>query len=590
MSGGMGGDPRAPTAGVNAQARPWLAQYAAGQPADITPPHANMLDVLAAALRATPDAPDLAFIRYFDGVLSLRQVAQAAHALAAALQARGFAPGDRLAIYTQNNPAFVMGLLAAWQAGGVAVPVNPMNKARELRYILRNSGAQALLCLDELYGEVAAPVLYEGAGREEDESGGETGGSAAGDGLAVRTVVTSSALDWQRQGDARVLGEGARLAVPDGVLDLLALVQSAPPGQLPTPLAQPLLASDVAMITYTSGTTGKPKGAMNTHGNLVFTAQAYRDWIGVQPGDVVLGLAPLFHITGLVGHVALALTVPCTLVLSHRFHPQVMLASIRQTRPTFTIGAITAFLALMNEPGVSREDFASFKAIYSGGAPIAPATVDAFERLTGQVIHNAFGMTETCSPTHFVPFGVRPPVDPASGALSIGVPIYGTTVRIVTDAGEDAPVGEVGEIVSAGPQIMRGYWQMPEATQAALMDGGMRTGDVGFMDAQGWFYLVDRKKDMINAGGYKVWPREVEDVLYQHPAVREAAVVGVPDAYRGETVKAVVSLKPGQSATADELIAHCKARMAAYKYPRLVEFAGELPKTVTGKILRRNLR
>ena len=360
-------------------------------------------------------------------------------------------------------------------------------------------------------------------------------------------------------------------------------------GRAPKPLAAPT-ADEVALLTYTSGTTGNPKGAMNTHGNLAFTAQVYRDWLGLQPGDSVLGLAPLFHITGLVGHIALAIAMPGTLVLSHRFAPDVMLDSIRESRPSFTIGAITAFVALMNHASVRPDDFASFKSIYSGGAPIAPAVVDAFERQFGQFIHGGFGMTETCSPTHMVPLGVRSPVDPASGALSIGVPVYNTSVRIVTDAGHEAAVGEVGEIVSAGPQVMRGYWQMPEATEAALKDGGMRTGDVGFMDAQGWFYLVDRKKDMINAGGYKVWPREVEDVLYQHPAVREAAVVGVPDAYRGETVKAVVSLKPGQRVSAEELMAHCKANMAAYKYPRQIEFLDELPKTVTGKILRRELR
>ncbi|ARU06694.1 acyl-CoA synthetase [Comamonas serinivorans] len=558
--------------------QPWLQQYAPGQPARITPQFSHMIDLLAAALAAAPDRP---FIRYFDGQLTLREVDAAADALAAQLQARGFAPGDRLAVYTQNNPAFVIGLLAAWKAGGVAVPVNPMNKQRELRYILGNSGAQALLCLDELWHEVVAPMLAQGDGSQGDGAQNDDGP------LALKTVVTTSALDWQSRTDRRVLSHSERLPVPHGVVDLLAIARS---GDRPRPLASVPSANDLALLTYTSGTTGKPKGAMNTHGNLAFNAQVYRDWVGVQADDVVLGLAPLFHITGLVGHMALALRVPCTLVLCHRFTPEVMLDAIRETRPTFTIGAITAFLALMNHPGVTRADFASFRAIYSGGAPIAPATADAFERLTGHVIHNAFGMTETCSPSHMVPLGVKPPVDPVSGAMSIGVPVYNTTVRIVNDAGQEAAVGEIGEIVSAGPQIMRGYWHMPEATEAALLHGGMRTGDVGFMDERGWFYLVDRKKDMINAGGYKVWPREVEDVLYQHPAVREVAVVGVPDAYRGETVKAVVSLKAGHQATADELIAHCKANMAAYKYPRLIEFRDELPKTVTGKILRREVR
>jgi len=228
--------------------------------------------------------------------------------------------------------------------------------------------------------------------------------------------------------------------------------------------------------------------------------------------------------------------------------------------------------------------------LYSGGAPIAPAVTDRFEEQTGLYIHNIYGLTETNSPSHGVPLGARAPVDPNSGALSVGVPVFNTLVRILGEDGEELPVGEVGEIATSGPQVVPGYWNKPEATEASLPGGELRTGDVGFMDAAGWFFLVDRKKDMINAAGYKVWPREVEDVLYGHPAVREAAVVGVPDEYRGETVKAFVSLRPGVEVTEQELIDYCKANMAAYKYPRTIDFIDELPKTTTGKILRRELR
>jgi long-chain acyl-CoA synthetase len=228
--------------------------------------------------------------------------------------------------------------------------------------------------------------------------------------------------------------------------------------------------------------------------------------------------------------------------------------------------------------------------VLSGGAPVFPAVVERWEGLTGNYIHNAYGLTETTSPSHVGPFGSRAPVDPTSGALSVGVPVSNTVVRVVDDDGRDLPVGEVGEIVIRGPQVVPGYWNKPEETAHALPEGELHTGDVGFMDADGWFYLVDRKKDQINAGGYKIWPREVEDVLYGHPAVREAAVVGVPDSYRGETVKAVVSLKAGAELQPDELIAFARERMAAYKYPRVVEVVDELPKTVSGKILRRELR
>jgi long-chain acyl-CoA synthetase len=351
-----------------------------------------------------------------------------------------------------------------------------------------------------------------------------------------------------------------------------------------------LTGDDVAILTYTSGTTGVPKGAMNTHATMLFNACTYREWMRLTDRDSVLGVAPLFHITGLVGHVAVALLAGCPLVLAHRFHPEVVVDAIREHRPTFTVGAITVFIALSGVEGVGEEDFASLRTIYSGGAPIAPAVTDAFEAKTGRYIHNIYGLTETNSPSHAVPMGTKAPVDPNSGALSVGVPIYNTVVRILGEHGRELPPGEIGEIATRGPQVVPGYWGKPDATAESIPGGELRTGDVGFMDAQGWFYLVDRKKDMINAAGYKVWPREVEDVLYGHPAVREVAVVGVPDPYRGETVKAFVSFKPGASATPEELIAWSKERMAAYKYPRSVEVVGELPKTTTGKILRRELR
>jgi long-chain acyl-CoA synthetase len=542
--------------------RPWLALYAEGQPADITPEHSTMLELFESSLAAAPDA---VAIRYFDGVLTFADLDAASDALAVGLTEAGFARGDRMGLYVQNDPAFVIGLLGVWKAGGAAVAINPMNKARELTYLLGDSGATALLCLEELYTGVARDVLPE---------------------TQVRTVVTCSPLDRQSRDDPRVLGDVVR-ARPDGTLDLEETV-GAHAGREPAPV--PLSGDDVAILTYTSGTTGPAKGAMNTHANMAFNAQAYRDWMRLTPEDSVLGVAPLFHITGLVGHVALALLVPCPLVLAHRFHPEVVMDAIREHRPTFTVGSITVFISLSGVEGVTAEDFSSLRTIYSGGAPIAPAVTDQFEARTGRYIHNIYGLTETNSPSHAVPLGRKAPVDPNSGALSVGVPIYNTVVRILDEDGKELPIGEVGEIATSGPQVVPGYWGKPEATAESLPGGELRTGDVGFMDEEGWFYLVDRKKDMINAAGYKVWPREVEDVLYGHPAVREAAVVGVPDPYRGETVKAFVSLKPGASVTPEEVIAFARERMAAYKYPRSVELVDELPKTTTGKILRRELR
>jgi long-chain acyl-CoA synthetase len=545
--------------------RPWLAHYAHGLPPDITAEYGTMLELFAASLRRGPDTQA---IRYFDGVLTLADLDAASDALAVGLQSRGFQPGDRLAVYVQNNPAFVVGLLGAWKAGGVAVAINPMNKGRELTYLLADSGATALLCLDELYQAVAREVI------------------ASGEGVKVDTVITCSSLDWQTRNDPRLFRDTAATRA-EGTLDLLELISANTGGRPDTPAPKP---DDVAILTYTSGTTGVPKGAMNTHANLTFNAQTYRDWMGLTPDDSVLGVAPLFHITGLVGHVALALLLPCPLVLAHRYHPEVVVDVIREHRPTFTVGAITVFISLAGVEGVGKDDFSSFRMLYSGGAPIAPAVTDRFEEQTGLYIHNIYGLTETNSPSHGVPLGARAPVDLNSGALSVGVPVFNTVVRILGEDGEELPVGEVGEIATSGPQVVPGYWNKPEATEASLPGGELRTGDVGFMDAEGWFYLVDRKKDMINAAGYKVWPREVEDVLYGHPAVREAAVVGVPDEYRGETVKAFVSVRPGVEVTEQELIDYCKSNMAAYKYPRSIEFIEELPKTTTGKILRRELR
>ena len=544
--------------------RPWLALYPAGSPTDITPEFDTALAMFEASRDEAPDGP---LIQYFDATLTLLDVDNAATALAATLVSGGFTPGDRLALFTQNNPAYVIGMIAAWKAGGTAVAVNPMNRARELTYLLADSGAAAILVLDDLYENVAREVIATVP-------------------TDIRTVITTSAQDWQTRNDPRLFS-GTRRPHPDGTLDLREIIADNTGRTLPSP---GLSAADPAVLIYTSGTTGKPKGAVNSHRNLVFNAQVYRDWIGLTRDDTILGIAPLFHVTGLVGHLAVSLLLGAPLVLAHRFQPGVMLDAIREQRPTFTIGAITAFSALAAAPGASRDDFRSLRAVYSGGAAVPPTVAEAIERQLGCHVHNAYGLTESTSITHLVPPGARAPVDASSGALSIGVPVFSTVVRVIDDDGAAVPVGEVGELAVAGPQLGPGYWNKPEETAEALVDGELRTGDVGLMDADGWFYLVDRKKDMINASGYKVWPREVEDVLYGHPAVREVAVVGVADPYRGETVKAFVSLKPDAAVTGDELIEFARSQMAAYKYPRLVEFVDEIPKNVAGKILRRELR
>ena len=546
--------------------KPWLSLYDQDQPAEIGLEFTDALSMFRATAVRNPDGD---IIRYFGGRITARELDELSDAFAVALAGLGVRSGDRVALYLQNVPQFVIAMLATWKAGGVAVPVNPMNRARELDAVLRDSGTRVLVCLQSLYRDVASQVA-----------------GAAG----VAAVVTTSELEYRARDDERVFGGVVPVGTP-GAVDMTSLIDRFR-GQAPPPVT--FGPDDTAFLTYTSGTTGPPKGAMNTHGNVVFNSQAYRQWCRLGPDDVVLGVAPLFHITGLIAGVTTSLLLGAPLVLAYRFEPSVMLETIRDERATFTVGSITVFIALMNAPAAAneepREALASMTKIWSGGAPIPPSTVKAFQAQFGQYIHNIYGLTETTSPSHGVPFDATAPVDDASGALSVGVPIYSTVVRIVGDDDQDLPPGEVGEIVTSGPMVVPGYWNKPEETAHALPGGALHTGDVGYMDAAGWFYIVDRKKDQINAGGYKVWPREVEDVLYQHEAVREAAVVGVPDAYRGETVKAYVSLRPGQTATAEELIAFCREQMAAYKYPRQIEFLDELPKTVSGKLLRRELR
>ena len=536
--------------------RPWLAQYPKNLPSE---PTAEFVDALAMFRATVERAPDATAVTYFDGRLTIRDVDEMSDALAQGLLAGGFAAGDRLAVYLQNIPQFVLAMIATWKVGGIMVSINPMSLQRELTYLLADSGATTLICLDDLYNDVAREVLPSSA---------------------VRQVITTSALEFQTRNDPRLFSDIRKTDLA-GTADLLELIDHHRGERPPALTFGP---DDVALLTYTSGTTGTPKGAMNTHGNVAFNAQTIRDWCGLTTDDIVLGVAPLFHITGLIAHVAVALLVPAKLVLFYRFDPDVLVDVLREHRPTFTVAALPVYITLASTPGVTADDLSSMRAAYSGGAPVTLAWTSRFEEQFGVRIHTMYGLTETTSPSHAVPLGATAPVDQASGALSVGVPVPGTHVTIIDDDGRELPAGVVGEIAISGPQLVAGYWNKPEETEHAMSGGRLLTGDVGFMDGQGWFYVVDRKKDMINASGYKVWPREVEDVLCEHDAVSEAAVVGIPDKYRGETVKAFVTLRPGATVSVDELIAHCKERMSAYKYPRSVEIIHVLPKTATGKL------
>jgi long-chain acyl-CoA synthetase len=512
--------------------KPWVTQYKSSGVLPI--PYWSMIDAFE---RSTKNAPNAPAIYHFDRIISFGELDNLASRFAALLATWGIGRGDRVAVSLQNDPEFAVVQLGTWKRAAILVPLNPMFKDKEIAYHLADSSARVWIVLNGDYAEQAR---------------------ASG----VERVVTSRDM-----------------------MDQLASMQ--PGDSLRTDVGP----ADIALLVYTSGTTGPAKGAIILHRNVAFNAEVYRTWMQIDPSDVILGLAPLFHITGLVAQLALSYAAGIPLMLFHRFDAAEVLRLSRKWRPTMCVAAITAYIALMNERGECPNFLPK---CFSGGAPVAPSLTERFQARFGTYIHNIYGLTESASPTHATPLGARAPVDPVSGALSIGVPVQNCDAKIIglDDPDLEMPPGEAGELALKGPMIFPGYWNKPAESERAFHNGYFRTGDVAIMDEQGWFYLVDRKKDMIIASGFKVWPREVEDTLYQHPGVREAAVIGVPDEYRGETVKAFVALKQdyvGRVREA-EIVQFCKDRMAAYKYPREVAFVSEIPKTATGKFLRRQLR
>ena len=534
-----------------AHVRPWedLSKTEAS-PVDAT---TTALDLFDAAERSAPA------LVYFDHALDYAALDALANRLAAWLQERGVQRGERVAIVLQNTPQFVIATLAVWKLAAIAVTLNPMYRAPELSKLFADCTPRAVICHDEQW-----PAVFEAARGVVD----------------AESVLWTSARELQWRDDARILP--VRSQVP-AAQSLAAVLASAPVHRVN---ASPTLAQDVAVLLYTSGTTGVPKGAMLTHRSLVFNARICVRHFRLTPASRIFGLAPMFHVTGFEVQMVSAFAAGASQVLTYRFQPSVVLDAFVEYRPTFVIGAITAFIALMNQPQASRNHFTSFEHICSGGAPIAPAVVEAFEQRLGCSIRSSYGMTELTAPSHLAPAEGRIPVDQTSGALSIGLPTPGIDVIVIDDTGQ--PVGPKihGELVVRGPNVMAGYWRKPDETAQVLAEGWMHTGDVGFFDEAGWFYLVDRKKDMICASGFKVWPREVEDVLYAFAGVREAAVVGAPDAYRGETVIAFVSALVGAELDVAALGRHCRDRLAAYKCPVAIHVLSELPKTESGKITR----
>jgi long-chain acyl-CoA synthetase len=534
-----------------ARTRPWTRIHGSTQPAADTG-NTTALDLFRAAPREAPA------LYYFDATLSYAEVDDLSNRLASWLFANGLGRGDRVAIILQNTPSFVVATVAAWKLGAIVVSLNPMYRKAELEKRFADCAPRAIICHDDQWSIVV---------------------EAAGGLVQADLVLWTSGREFQSRDDPRLLSLESEPASGSSLAHIFTDAAS------PFSFAE-LVPEDIGLLLYTSGTTGVPKGAMLTHRNLVHNARLCAAHFELHPGSRIFGVAPLFHVTGFEVQMLGAFAAGAAQVLTYRFQPAVVLDAFLEHRPTFIIGAITAFIALMNQPSATGAHFASFDRLYSGGAPIAPAVVEAFAKRFGRSIRTSYGMTELTAPSHLAPAEGLIPVDPRSGALSVGIPTPGTDVIVVDDVRCPLGPGEYGEVVVRGPGVMAGYWRKPVETNEILIGGWMHTGDIGFFDEAGWFYLVDRKKDMISASGFKVWPREVEDVLYAFRGVREAAVVGAPDAYRGETVIAFVSADPDVVLDIAALARFCRERLAAYKCPVRISILPELPKTASGKITR----
>lgn len=521
----------------------------------------TITEAFAAAVAKAHDGP---FLYYFDAVLSYGEVDRQSDALAAALQAQGFQRGDRFCAQTQSIPQFVIAMIAVWKLGGVFVPANPMYRTRELGLILDDATPRVFMAEAHLLAEVYEAI--EGGHRPE--------------------IVLAASADAYGMLDARIAPKIDATA-KDRFEDVLGLVARFD-GQKPD-VSKPG-PNDIGSLVYTSGTTGLPKGAINTQHGLALGGKIARDSHELPEHGIVLALAPLFHISGVVMTVTMAIDAAASVILGYRFHPEIVVEAIDRLSPSVSAGSITAFIAIMNAPNARPEIIAKLKTPMSGGAPVPASVADEYHRRFGIPLRTGYGLTETTGAAFMEPLAEPRRVDPETGSLSVGKALPTFTVIVVDEHGAEAPIGEPGEVVMSGPCVSPGYWLKPEDSAVSMRPEGFYTGDIGFFDADGWLYLIDRKKDVIIAGGYKVWPREVEDVIYSHPAIREAAVVGVKDAYRGETVKAVVSLKPGASVTVEALGDFCRQRLAAYKAPREIVIIPELPKNPSGKILRRDLR
>jgi len=531
-----------------------LAHWPPGVPKTLEVPRTSVYSNLAA--RAA-EHPGRVAIDFYGTPITYGELKREADALAGYLQERcGVAKGDRVLLYLQNSPQFVIGYYAILRADAVIVPVNPMNRTEELRHYVEDAQARVAIVGQELYERIAP--------------------------LAVEHVIVATYSDFIRRATdlpipdfVRAPRQAAGTAWRDAVA---ANLQPGPHRAGP---------ADLAVMPYTSGTTGKPKGCMHTHSSVQSTTAPYLYWRGATEDSVVLSALPMFHVTGMQAGMNAPLYRGATIVLLSRWDRDCAAMQIERAKVT-TWSAITTMLVdFLSNPKLGDYDLSSLRVLGGGGAAMPEAIARKLEQVIGLPYVEGYGLSETMAPTH-----INPPHRPKRQCG--GIPIFNTDARVVDpQTFKELGVEEVGEIIVHGPQVFKGYWRQEEASRDAFIehDGKMffRTGDLGYYDAEGYFFITDRLKRMINASGFKVWPAEVEAMLYAHPGIQEACVIGAPDGYRGETVKAVVVARQ-KDLKAEDIIEWARGRMAAFKVPRIVQFVDQLPKTATGKILWRELQ
>jgi long-chain acyl-CoA synthetase len=549
--------------------KPWLKQYDEGVPHTLEYPKVPLHWFLEESARKYPQT--IATIlpgKFGDTKLTYRELNGLANRLANALIDLGLKKGDRVALYMPNCPQFVIAYAAILKAGGIVVATSPLYSAREVEHQFNDSEAETVIVLSLYYGMVKQVQPR----------------------TKVKTVIVSnikehlSGIDKLLFGLVREKKEGHRVELSDGDLWMPDLLANYPADNPNVEVTE----EDIALFQYTGGTTGVPKAAVILHRNLVANALQASAFLPdmKMAEEIHLAAIPFFHVFGMVAVMAWSMSIAATMVLvTNPRDIAALLKAINKYRPTLFMGVPTMYHAINYHPDIDKYDVKSIRACISGSAPLPMAVKQTFEELTGGKLVEGYGLTEAPTATHCNPmYGMN-----VEGSIGLPLPDVESKIVDLETGKKDLPVGEVGELVLRSPNVMREYWGMPDETEIALREGWLYTGDIGLMDNKGYFYIVDRKKDMIIAGGFNIYPREVEDVLYEHPKILEAAVGGIPDPKRGETVKAWVVLEPGQTTTVDEIRDFCRDKLAKYKIPYYIEFRDTLPKTMVGKVLRRAL-